>query len=136
MSSSIHYSRFDDGDTNVEILIRSGPMNSNREEPIDNILNILRLMQRYENEINRNDFNTPYEDVKVTLSKKDVNSIPDHVCEGNNHEKNRCSICLSKYIKGSKIKTLSCNHQFHSKCIDKWLLKYNDKCPLCKTKVN
>lgn len=42
-----------------------------------------------------------------------------------------CSICLSNFEEGEKIKILCCNHIFHSECIDSWLV-FNRKCPLCK----
>ena len=46
---------------------------------------------------------------------------------------NDCPICLqSLCCKKNKTK-LSCNHTFHSKCIDKWFEKDN-RCPLCRNK--
>lgn len=41
-----------------------------------------------------------------------------------------CSICLQKLE--CEIKFLSCTHNFHAKCIDKWLETKNT-CPICKT---
>lgn len=39
-----------------------------------------------------------------------------------------CTICFEK-IKISKI--LSCGHEYHSECINKWL-DINKSCPLCR----
>ncbi|CAN8298412.1 unnamed protein product [Cochlearia groenlandica] len=44
-----------------------------------------------------------------------------------------CSICLADYIKTDMIRVLpDCNHLFHDKCVDPWLL-VNATCPVCRT---
>ena len=43
-----------------------------------------------------------------------------------------CAICVDDFVKGVRIKTLPCDHKFHSKCIDEWLSNYSSLCPLCK----
>ena len=44
-----------------------------------------------------------------------------------------CSICLSKYEKDETVSYLNtCNHLFHTTCIDKWLREFNHKCPICR----
>ena len=35
-----------------------------------------------------------------------------------------------------KIKTLSCNHQFHDKCYYEWVIRQDNTCPLCEEKLN
>jgi hypothetical protein len=40
-----------------------------------------------------------------------------------------CSICMEK--KEKDIKILKCNHSFHDKCVNEWLLA-NITCPLCR----
>ena len=50
------------------------------------------------------------------------------------NNKKRCSICYCEFETGTKIRKLYCNHDYHSKCIKKWLL--NEKtCPICKKEV-
>ncbi|KAI4290966.1 hypothetical protein PAPHI01_0240 [Pancytospora philotis] len=44
-----------------------------------------------------------------------------------------CSICLSAYRPKSKVRKLDCSHEFHRKCIDRWLKKGNLNCPVCRT---
>lgn len=41
-----------------------------------------------------------------------------------------CSICLES-IEGNS-HTLSCNHNFHSHCINEWINSFHWKCPLCR----
>ena len=41
-----------------------------------------------------------------------------------------CSICLVDNPKYRNL-TCCCGHQFHKKCINRWLKK-NDSCPICR----
>jgi len=47
----------------------------------------------------------------------------------------RCNICLSQIKSGETIRILECNHNFHSECLDKWLIE-NDTCPNCRTIIS
>lgn len=44
-----------------------------------------------------------------------------------------CCICLGSIVEGCKIRTLRCNHFYHSECISSWL-QVNATCPLCRKK--
>ena len=50
-----------------------------------------------------------------------------HVSE----EEESCTICFVDYEVGSKLKQLTCGHEFHSECIDKWIQRINT-CPVCR----
>lgn len=43
-----------------------------------------------------------------------------------------CSICSDNFNDNDEIRLLNCKHFFHVECIDKWLLNYCNKCPVCK----
>lgn len=45
---------------------------------------------------------------------------------------NNCTICINQYIKGEYKRTLSCQHSFHKKCVDKWFKYGNTSCPICR----
>lgn len=46
-----------------------------------------------------------------------------------------CPICLNEYEEGDKMRILPCEHAYHVECIDKWLLRNNRFCPVCKRRV-
>ncbi|KAJ7956880.1 RING/U-box superfamily protein [Quillaja saponaria] len=46
-----------------------------------------------------------------------------------------CSVCLSEFEDGEKIRKLNCKHSFHKDCLDKWFQQYLATCPLCRNKV-
>ena len=50
-----------------------------------------------------------------------------------NHQNDMCAICLEK-INDSDI-NLKCNHNYHSKCIIKWI-KLENNCPICRNIIN
>ncbi|KAK4351317.1 hypothetical protein RND71_030630 [Anisodus tanguticus] len=46
-----------------------------------------------------------------------------------------CCICLGIFQDGDKVKVLpSCQHCFHSECVDKWL-RNQSSCPLCRASL-
>ena len=47
-------------------------------------------------------------------------------------EDNTCCICLAPYKQGEGKRILSCEHEFHKKCIDKWLTVSKKECPICR----
>lgn len=50
----------------------------------------------------------------------------------NNNES--CSICLEQFENNTTVNKTVCNHIYHAKCIDNWLLNH-DTCPICRTIV-
>ena len=46
-----------------------------------------------------------------------------------------CSICFAGYNAGEVIRLLRCGHEYHSSCIDPWLQRQRNVCPLCLRSV-
>lgn len=73
------------------------------------------------------------------LAKYDFDLLP--CCYRFNEELRRslldqssCVVCMSDFENRQLIRALPCNHEFHAKCVDRWL-KTNRTCPLCRADV-
>ncbi|RWS22328.1 E3 ubiquitin-protein ligase RNF167-like isoform X1 [Leptotrombidium deliense] len=42
-----------------------------------------------------------------------------------------CSICGGRFDKGDYFRVFPCQHLYHEHCLDVWLMKSNNRCPLC-----
>jgi hypothetical protein len=78
------------------------------------------------------------------MSKADIDQLP---CYRHNvgcwrqvaHEQTGCVVCMCDFESRQLLRTLPCTHEFHAKCVDKWLrvsvavtssslLPCNDRC--------
>ena len=69
---------------------------------------------------------------KNTYLKK---NLPKYKKVTSNDVTQDCSICLESYKENTYKRMLHCNHNFHKKCIDKWLKKCSEDnihCPICR----
>lgn len=46
-----------------------------------------------------------------------------------------CTVCFEDFAAGEKVKALPCSHGFHAACIDPWLIKHSDRCPICNHSI-
>jgi len=59
-----------------------------------------------------------------------------------NNSQLQCSICCEHLKPNEFLRKLKCNHEFHKKCIDKWLYtQFKDSrdeytCPLCRQNIH
>ncbi|KDP39980.1 hypothetical protein JCGZ_03511 [Jatropha curcas] len=77
---------------------------------------------------------TPTATAEATgLKKSTLKQIPGVAYESElNTPVTECPICLGEFEQGEKFRILpKCNHGFHVKCVDKWLLLHSS-CPLCR----
>ena len=44
---------------------------------------------------------------------------------------NECSICYADYSENDEIRILKCGHDYHRSCIDQWLMRHRNSCPMC-----
>ncbi|KAM9253701.1 RING finger protein 44 isoform 2-T5 [Dugong dugon] len=67
------------------------------------------------------------------LTKADIEQLPSYRFNPDSHqsEQTLCVICFSDFEARQLLRVLPCNHEFHTKCVDKWL-KANRTCPICR----
>lgn len=70
------------------------------------------------------------------LEKAEIERIPSFRFSSNTAKETniKCVVCISEYTNREKLRRLPCSHDFHAKCIDKWL-KSNKTCPVCRNEV-
>ncbi|CAF0811184.1 unnamed protein product [Adineta ricciae] len=68
----------------------------------------------------------------IGLAKQLIDCYPTTTADKASAVGKLCDICLNEYKADDKLRTIPCLHQFHHKCIDKWLKK-NSKCPMCRS---
>ena len=42
-----------------------------------------------------------------------------------------CSICYVDYSASDEVRILKCGHDYHKKCVDEWLTRHRNRCPIC-----
>jgi len=67
------------------------------------------------------------------LNKNDIEQLPSYryASEGSDTDQTVCVVCMSDFETRQVVRVLPCAHEFHSKCVDKWL-KTNRTCPICR----
>lgn len=76
-----------------------------------------------ESELPTNQHVVTEQPVSTTTTESNPNAAPD----GGNFS---CPICTDDFIRGQDLRVLPCNHQFHTECIDPWLVNVSGTCPL------
>ncbi|KAE8055617.1 hypothetical protein FH972_012445 [Carpinus fangiana] len=55
---------------------------------------------------------------------------------GSNGGGNECTICLEEFKDSERCRVFPhCNHEFHVPCIDAWLERQNQSCPVCRNSL-
>lgn len=69
------------------------------------------------------------------LPKCDIEQLPSYRYanedSSEDSEQTVCVVCMSDFETRQMVRVLPCSHEFHSKCVDKWL-KTNRTCPICR----
>ncbi|XP_064811522.1 RING finger protein 44 isoform X2 [Oncorhynchus masou masou] len=71
------------------------------------------------------------------ITKADIEQLPSYRFSLDNHqsEQTLCVVCFSDFECRQLLRVLPCNHEFHAKCVDKWL-KTNRTCPICRANAS
>jgi hypothetical protein len=87
---------------------------------------------------NLDDDSDNFEDVKITLTQDEFNTLNKKTVDKNNlieYESKECNICMDTYKIDDIVIKLGCNHLFHVNCIKNWLCKEKITCPVCRKDV-
>ncbi|CAI8011824.1 RING finger protein 44 [Geodia barretti] len=69
------------------------------------------------------------------LSRDEISRLPSRTHRKKDGDDKSCVVCMSEFQMREKIRTLRpCRHDFHQKCIDRWLKEHNT-CPICRETV-
>ena len=72
--------------------------------------------------------------IRHRLPKSALKKLPIHKWK-NGDPFETCCICLDDFVEGEKLRILPCDHGYHAKCIDPWLVKNKRICPQCRKRV-
>ncbi|KAJ8405749.1 hypothetical protein AAFF_G00311860 [Aldrovandia affinis] len=73
------------------------------------------------------------EDQPRGLTKEQIDNLSTRSFGGGDALKT-CSVCITEYAEGHKLRKLPCSHEYHVHCIDRWLSE-NSTCPICRRAV-
>ncbi|CAG0880157.1 unnamed protein product [Darwinula stevensoni] len=67
------------------------------------------------------------------LLRHEIDQLPSYrfSTESRQSEQNTCVVCMCDFEARQVLRVLPCSHEFHAKCVDKWL-KSNRTCPICR----
>ena len=89
----------------------------------------------YDGEYEVNDEDDYYEGEGLRRVDLDALNLPRFIySKGAAIKEPLCVICQEEYQEGDVLLTLSCVHNFHAPCIEKWLA-CKAQCPLCKEEI-
>ncbi|XP_078448287.1 receptor homology region transmembrane domain ring H2 motif protein 1 [Wolffia australiana] len=75
----------------------------------------------------------------ASVSMQQLEALPHFTFKPDSHHKlmsETCAICLEDYRHGETLRALPCLHEFHTVCVDSWLLKWGTFCPVCKHEMS
>ncbi|XP_068155348.1 uncharacterized protein mura isoform X1 [Drosophila tropicalis] len=67
------------------------------------------------------------------LSRNEIDQLPSYKYnpEVHNGDQTSCVVCMCDFELRQLLRVLPCSHEFHAKCVDKWL-RSNRTCPICR----
>ncbi|XP_075145016.1 ring finger protein murashka isoform X2 [Haematobia irritans] len=67
------------------------------------------------------------------LARNEIEQLPSYKFnpETHNGDQTSCVVCMCDFEIRQILRVLPCSHEFHAKCVDKWL-RSNRTCPICR----
>jgi hypothetical protein len=76
---------------------------------------------------------SPMKRMSVTVVEPPPHTL--HTSDASQFECTECAVCLEGITEEDYVRTTRCRHNFHSHCLEKWLMRYKPRCPLCQTNL-
>jgi hypothetical protein len=100
----------------------------NNQNNITNITNISNLFQNIMN----NNINNNINNIDIDTNKYPIETYNNLIINIKQKNSDNCIICQDLFDINTNVKILDCEHCFHPECIDKWLKKCSNLCPICR----
>ncbi|KAH8295150.1 hypothetical protein KR018_008010 [Drosophila ironensis] len=67
------------------------------------------------------------------LTRNEIDQLPSYKYNPDLHngDQSSCVVCMCDFELRQLLRVLPCSHEFHAKCVDKWL-RSNRTCPICR----
>ncbi|XP_031621366.1 RING finger protein 44 isoform X1 [Contarinia nasturtii] len=67
------------------------------------------------------------------LARPEIDQLPSYKYNPETHtgDQSSCVVCMCDFEVRQVLRVLPCSHEFHSRCVDKWL-RSNRTCPICR----
>nr|XP_036233267.1 homeobox protein 5 isoform X4 [Bactrocera oleae] len=67
------------------------------------------------------------------LARNEIDQLPSYKYNPDTHsgDQTSCVVCMCDFELRQVLRVLPCSHEFHAKCVDKWL-RSNRTCPICR----
>lgn len=78
---------------------------------------------------------TNQENVIVCLTNEEFNLLKKDKWSSEHYKYNECIVCGDNLKEEQDIIILPCEHIYHVECIEPWLCKNSNKCPICRKEV-
>jgi len=75
------------------------------------------------------------ESVIVCLTDEEFNNLNKDSWSSEKYKYNDCTVCGDNFKDEQDIIILPCEHIYHNECIEPWLCKNSNKCPVCRKEV-
>lgn len=119
--------------------VLSAPSLMNENPTYEDLLNLQELIGQVKPQVTTKEELDKHDDqlfeLKLTPTDTTFLSKSSHEVLCRESCPDRCQICLTGYENNDIVRKLSsCDHFYHRDCIDTWLLKGKNNCPLCRSK--
>ena len=113
-------------------------MNSNNS---NDLISYIRFQSDNCDIINIFIYTQPHNKKSTTNNRSNLKKLDIKPYRRCSEQQLECCICCEDIKQNEYIRELNCTHQFHKKCIDKWLLcsmksKEHVNCPICRSIIN